>query len=122
MSFTFRKISTVTLKVTFSVGLVFIFDYIWKSKEIFAMMSNPNTKLFFNDDDVSICAVVKSYYLNDTIEWIDYHSNMVGLKKMFIFDHNSIVPLKDALQEYIRSGFVHYETINHVGSDYAQSA
>ena len=86
---------------------------------VFPVKSNTNTS---GNDDVSICAVIKSYYLNDTIEWIEYHLKMAGLKKMFIFDHNSPVALNDALQEYIKSGFVHYEKISHTGSDYLHSA
>ena len=45
----------------------------------------------------------------DVEEWVDYHLGL-GVSKIFFFDHNSTVPIRNTLGKY--RNVVHYEDVS----------
>ena len=45
----------------------------------------------------------------DVEEWVDYHL-AIGISKIFFFDNNSTVPIRETLAKY--RGAVHYEDVS----------
>lgn len=58
-------------------------------------------------DYFAMCLIVKNDHL-DIVEWIEYHRRL-GCSKFYVHDHNSTVPMKETIGEYIASGLVEYE-------------
>jgi tetratricopeptide (TPR) repeat protein len=55
-------------------------------------------------DYLSLCLTCKDE--NDYLsEWLDYHI-LVGVERFYIYDNESLVPLRDTLKDYIKKGWV----------------
>jgi len=55
---------------------------------------------------VAICAIAKDQP-EDIVEWALYHL-MIGVERIYIFDHNSTVPLINVLYPMVNSGNISY--------------
>jgi hypothetical protein len=58
------------------------------------------------DGYVAICAVVKDQ-ARDLREWVEYH-RYVGVRKIYVYDNNSTVPLAASVADHLRDGAVEY--------------
>jgi hypothetical protein len=64
----------------------------------------------------AMCLIVKDE--TDAIpEWIEYHKRM-GASKIYLYDHNSTVPIIHFIRNYVTSGLVDYKYADFAGSRY----
>jgi hypothetical protein len=58
------------------------------------------------DGYVALCAVVKDQ-ARDLREWVEYH-RYIGVRKIYVYDNNSTVPLAASIADHLREGTVEY--------------
>lgn len=55
----------------------------------------------------AICIAIRDEHL-DVHEWVSYHSQLLGVKKIYMFDFRSKPPLNATIQPFIDNGTVTY--------------
>ena len=60
---------------------------------------------------VAFCLPIKDQYLDDIVEWVMYHLQVVKVDKFYLYDMHSIVPSRPRLVSLIQSGRVVYQYV-----------
>ncbi|KAG2495430.1 hypothetical protein HYH03_006377 [Edaphochlamys debaryana] len=100
------------LRVALTAGLLIAFQLFNSAATAAAAEAGATAAAGASKDYSALCVVGRNEnrYVK---EWVDYHK-CLGFSRIYVYDHNSTVPLSEPLMEHMDSGFVEY--INFSGA------
>lgn len=64
----------------------------------------------FPEGYFALCTVAKDQH-KDIREWVEYNRH-IGVRRIYLYDHRSSVPMRDLLSDFLQSGLVQYNYFN----------